>query len=164
MIIRRGGPDDAERIAALIAQFQPLLTTDPGGLGAADFLASVSSVAEAQYLASPRYVYLIAECDGEVAGFIAMRDVTHLFHLFVAVRHQRNGLARVLWQHARELAFRTRSPTSLTFTVNASHNAVEVYRAFGFQPTTGSRETEGIRFLPMQLAVAAATGPAQEAR
>ena len=104
MEFRVGSPADADAIADLIASFQSELTDDPSGAGAEQYLASVSVQAEREYLASERYRYLLACSDFKLAGFIAIRDGSHLFHLFVARSHQRQGLGRLLWQQAlREL-------------------------------------------------------------
>lgn len=146
--IRSGSPSDAEAIARLIASFQSELTDDPSGAGAEAYLASVSVEAEREYLASARYRYLLAYVGSELAGFIAIRDRSHLFHLFVEREHQRQGLARRLWEQAlRELG----APgTHGAFTVNSSLLAVSVYRAFGFVPSGPTKSVDGISFLPMQ--------------
>jgi ribosomal protein S18 acetylase RimI-like enzyme len=126
--VRVGSPSDAEAVAGLIASFQSELTDDPSGIGAERFLASVSVQAEREYLASARYRYLLAFSGSEFAGFIAIRDGSHLFHLFVARAYQGQGLGRRLWQQAlRELC----TPNSEgVFTVNSSLSAVpECFRS-----------------------------------
>src|SRR6188768_3530671 len=100
MELRAGSLADAEAIAGLIAGFQSELTDDPSGAGAEEFLASVSLQAEREYLASERYRYLLAYSGSQLAGFIAIRDGSHLFHLFVERAHQRQGIARLLWERA----------------------------------------------------------------
>ena len=65
MHIRPGNPGDANAVASLIASFQPILTLEPSGAGAEQYLASVSEDAERQYLESPRYAYLVAELEGK---------------------------------------------------------------------------------------------------
>ena len=148
MEIRFGSPSDAEAIARLIASFQGELTDDQSGAGAEAYLASVSVEAEREYLASPRYRYLLAYAGSQLAGFIAIRDESHLFHLFVERAHQRQGLARRLWGQAlRELGA---SSSRGAFTVNSSLLAVPVYRAFGFVPSGTTKSVHGISFLPMQ--------------
>jgi GNAT superfamily N-acetyltransferase len=148
MEFRAGLPSDAEAIADLIASFQSELTDDPSGAGADEYLTSVSVQAEREYLASSRYGYLLAFSGSQLAGFIAIRDGSHLFHLFVERAHQRRGLARLLWQQAlRELC----SPNSEgAFTVNSSLSAVPVYKAFGFTATDSTQRSHGISFLPMR--------------
>jgi GNAT superfamily N-acetyltransferase len=148
MEFRSGSPADAEAIAGLIASFQCELTDDPSGAGAEQYLASVSEQAERNYLGSARYRYLLAYSESQLAGFIAIRDGSHLFHLFVERSHQRQGIARHLWDRAlRELG----APGSDGgFTVNSSLSAVPVYEAFGFVPTGAIQSMHGISFLPMR--------------
>jgi GNAT superfamily N-acetyltransferase len=148
MEFRAGSPADAEAIAGLIASFQSELTNDPSGAGAEGYLASVSVQAEREYLASARYRYLLAYSGSQLAGFIAVRDGSHLFHLFVERAYQRQGLSRVLWERAlRELC----APGSDgAFTVNSSLSAVPVYQAFGFAPAGSSQSLDGISFVPMR--------------
>jgi GNAT superfamily N-acetyltransferase len=148
MEIRSGSPSDAAAIARLIASFQSELTDDPSGAGAEKYLASVSVEAEREYLASARYRYFLAYAGSQLAGFIAIRDGSHLFHLFVERAHQRQGLARHLWEQVlRELDPTGSQPA---FTVNSSLLAVPVYRAFGFLPSGSTKSVHGISFLPMQ--------------
>jgi GNAT superfamily N-acetyltransferase len=148
MEFRAGSPPDADAIAGLIASFQSELTDDPSGAGAEEYLASVSVRAEREYLASARYRYLLAYSGSQLAGFIAIRDGSHLFHLFVERAHQRQGVARALWERAlHELG----PPESQgPFTVNSSLAAVPVYRALGFLPAGSLRSVHGISFLPMR--------------
>jgi ribosomal protein S18 acetylase RimI-like enzyme len=154
MKIRPGSLTDAEAVASLIASFQRDLTDDPSGAGAEKYLASVSVEAEREYLASERYQYLLAFADSQLAGFITIRDGSHLFHLFVERAYQRRGLARRLWQQAvRELC----TPNSKgEITVNSSLGAVAVYQAFGFVPTGSTQQVHGISFLPMRRSLSLA--------
>lgn len=149
MNLRRGTVVDAGPIAELIASFQSELTLDPSGAGADQYLASVSEQAERLYLESPKYSFIVAEDGGTVAGFIAIRDNTHLFHLFVAGPLHRQGLARRLWHEAKEEALERGNPGE--FTVNSSVNAIAVYKSFGFVPSAPVTTAHGITFLPMRL-------------
>ena len=148
MEFRAGSPTDAEAIADLIASFQSELTDDPSGAGAEQYLASVSVQAEREYLASERYGYLLAYSDSQLAGFIAIRDGSHLFHLFVERKHQRRGIARRLWERALEELCVPGNDGG--FTVNSSLSAVPVYQAFGFVPAGSIQSAHGISFLPMR--------------
>jgi GNAT superfamily N-acetyltransferase len=148
MEFRAGSQADAEVIAGLIASFQSELTDDPSGAGAEKYLASVSLQAEREYLGSERYRYLLAYSDSQLAGFIAIRDGSHLFHLFVERSHQRQGIAWRLWERALEEL--CAPGTDAGFTVNSSLSAVPVYRAFGFVPAGSIQRMHGISFLPMR--------------
>ena len=149
MNYRRGVPADAEDIAALIASFQPELTDDPSGAGAEHYLDSVTAEAERNYLLSDRYTYTLAIDEGRVVGFVALRDGSHVFHLFVSKTRHGCGLARRLWNLACTPQGSTSTPSM--YTVNSSLNAVPVYKAFGFIPAAGVTHVHGISFLPMQF-------------
>lgn len=156
MKFRAGSPSDAEAIAQLIASFQSELTDDPAGAGAEQYIASVSIQAEREYLASERYRYLLAYLDSQLAGFIAIRDCCHVFHLFVDRSHQRQGIARRLWEEAlRKLCAAVGDES---FTVNSSLSAVPVYQAFGFVPAGPIQSIHGISFLPMRRPALLAPG------
>ncbi len=93
--------------------------------------------------------YYVAEVAQGLAGFIAMRDNQHLFHMFVAKEHQRQGLARALWRHARQRAIE--QGNGGLFTLNASNYAVPVYERMGFVRTAPTQYKHDIPFNPMQL-------------
>lgn len=151
MKFRAGSLVDAEAIAGLIASFQSELTDDPSGEGAEGYLASVSLQAEREYLASERYRYLLAYSDSQLAGFIAIRDGSHLFHLFVERLHQGQGIGRCLWERA--LVKLCVPDNDGGITVNSSLAAVPVYQAFGFVPTGSIQRMHGISFLPMRRSI-----------
>lgn len=128
--------------------FRDLYVAEPGGAGAEEFFASVSSEAERGYICSERYDFLLAEAGGELAGVIAMKDHTHLYHLFVSPEFQRQGLARDLWQRVREM---TGAGEAQAFTVNSTLSAVPVYERFGFRAVSQPVEKNGVVFVPMRL-------------
>ena len=94
------------------------------------------------------HVYHVALDGGELAGFVAIRNNDHVFHLFVDRRWHRQGLARRLWEAARVAAVKRGAGGS--FTVNASNHAVPVYQAFGFERTAPTQCVKGLYFNPMR--------------
>lgn len=148
MIFRPAKPADATPISDLIMSFRHLLTIDPNGRGAGEFFASVSAEAERKYIRSDRYCFVVAEARGKLAGFIAMRDRTHLFHLFVAPQYQRRGLAWELWRRGCEATGPHRAGAE--FTVNSSLPAVPVYERFGFRQASPPVRQSGVAFVPMK--------------
>lgn len=94
-------------------------------------------------------VYYVAELGGSVAGFIALRDNQHVFHLFVDQAHHRKGIARALWQVAREAA--VKAGNAGVFTVNSSNYALPAYQSMGFERTDVMQFKDGIYYNPMQL-------------
>jgi len=93
-------------------------------------------------------VYHVAESGSTLAGFVAVRDNSHLFHMFVDQRFHRQGVARRLWEVARRVAVEAGNPG--VFTVNSSNYAAPVYEALGFIRTQATQYMNGIYFNPMQ--------------
>jgi ribosomal protein S18 acetylase RimI-like enzyme len=149
MKLRPAVINDAPQLAAIIASFQALLTVDREGRGAEQFLESVSEQAIRGYIASERYKYIVADVDGSVAGFVAVRDLSHLFHLFVTQAHQGNGLGRSLWNEALRHILEKTGPKQIT--VNSSPNAVAFYAHLGFTQASSPVEKHGVVFIPMRL-------------
>jgi GNAT superfamily N-acetyltransferase len=148
MQFRRATLEDAYAISQLIQVLAHGFVSNSDGSGAEQFWASVSESAEASYIANPRYAYTVAMSGEVLAGFIAMRDTSHVFHLFVSHQFQRQGLATKLWAH--ELALAHESGHAAPFTVNSSLNAVPVYRRFGFTAVSAVTHAHGVSFLPME--------------
>jgi ribosomal protein S18 acetylase RimI-like enzyme len=117
--------------------------------GAATFLRENDEEGIRRYIGMG-HVYHVAEADGEIAGFIAVRENKHLFHMFVAVKWQGQGLGRRLWDVARARAIADGG--SGAFTVNASNHAVAMYEALGFVRTAPTQCVKGLYFNPMELA------------
>lgn len=90
------------------------------------------------------HVFRVAAIDGVIAGFIALRPPSHVFHLFVARQWHRRGVARRLWRAARADA----QPQAV-FTVNASPYAVPAYEALGFRCDGVLQHRQGVAFQPM---------------
>jgi GNAT superfamily N-acetyltransferase len=92
----------------------------------------------------------VAEVDGELAGFIAIRERSHVYSLYVDKRWQRRGIARRLWETARDAALGTGHPGA--FTVKASNYAMPFYASLGFVPT-GPMQVGIVRYNPMRLVI-----------
>jgi GNAT superfamily N-acetyltransferase len=116
--------------------------------GASTFLAENGERGLRDYLARG-HVYHVALVDGQLAGFIAMRDNSHVFHLFVGKPWQRRGLAGRLWKMARAAAIAHGGDGN--FTVNASNHAVPAYEALGFVRVAPTQCIKGLYFNPMCL-------------
>lgn len=139
---------DAQAISALILELSDPFFDSPERTGAAPFLASIGVEAVRGYLCADNFRYDVARTPSSIAGVIALRDNTHLFHLFVSPAFQGQGLARRLWDRARSAAEQAGNTNG--FTVNASLNAVPVYQAFGFVCRGAVQSKHGISFQPMR--------------
>ncbi|MEN3276394.1 MAG: hypothetical protein V7631_2184 [Massilia sp.] len=115
--------------------------------GACTFLRENDEAGLRAYLHAG-HVYHLALAEDALAGFIAIRDNSHVFHLFVDRARQRQGIARRLWEVARAAAVRRGGDGS--FTVNASNYAVPVYAAWGFERTAPTQCVKGLYFNPMR--------------
>lgn len=104
----------------------PTLVPDQAAPEAASFLDSLEAPAIVSRLRAPNFIHLIAEQENHLQGYISLRDGQHLYHLFVHIESQGQGIARLLWRHLLQVA----GPGPIT--VNSSLPAVPVYRSFGF--------------------------------
>ena len=145
-------PLKLDDIDAVVALFQELarksITFEFTPQGEERLLRSNNADSLRTYIADG-FRYWVAECDQTLAGFVGMRGNSHLYHLFVAETFQRRGLARRLWQVARDACLNDGNPGK--FTVNSSNNAVAVYEALGFRRTLPMQNVDGVLFNPMIL-------------
>ena len=108
----------------------------------------LNTLAEEQFLQRinsaeySNYVYCI---DDEIVGYIAMKESSHLYHLFVSEAHQGNGIANGLWKHICGKC------SAEKYSVRSSLYAVPVYKKWGFVETDMVREKDGIKFQAMAL-------------
>ena len=87
--------------------------------------------------------------EGEIAGVIATRDVSHIALMFVDKRHHRKGIARQLLDNVLTELNDTAGLTQIT--VNSSPYAVKAYERLGFIQTDDKQEKDGIIYIPMAL-------------
>ncbi len=149
MQIRRAGTEDAEAISQLIRGLARYFTLDPQGHGAEAFLKSIEPSAIKGYISASNFSYFIGHVESQLAGVVAVRDNTHLYHLFVGQEFQGQGLSSQLWQHAKTSA--AAAGNRVAFTVNSTPYAVPVYERFGFKASGPRVETNGIAYVPMRL-------------
>ena len=93
------------------------------------------------------YRYHIAVKDNVPIGVVEVRDNQHLYHLFVDEPYQRQGIARALWETAKQASIDAGGTGQ--FTVNSSRFAVDVYKRLGFIEASPPVEKDGVVFVPM---------------
>src|SRR5690606_23902321 len=91
---------DADALSALVTPLARHLLDADTGASAHTFLATLTPDSFSQRLASPQFVHYVVEGDGQLCGMIAMRDGSHIHHLFVSRNARHQGIARRLWEHA----------------------------------------------------------------
>jgi ribosomal protein S18 acetylase RimI-like enzyme len=150
MHIRSLVPDDIPAAAALLRRAaEEFILHESTPANRAVFLAEQGEDGMRGFLAKG-FVYHVAEVDGELAGFIAIRERSHVYSLYVDKRFHRRGIARALWDAARAAAVGPGHPGF--FTVNASNHALPFYASLGFVPTAPT-QTGIVRYNPMRLAL-----------
>lgn len=142
--IRPAVVGDAEAIARLILDLSRFVLDDPTSPGALRFLDTLTPAATAERIASSGFDHLVAETDAGLCGVIAIRDGSHLHHLFVRADLHRRGVARALWSGMRERC------RAAAITVNASAHAMPVYARFGFAIVGPPRSEQGLVSVPMR--------------
>ena len=162
-MIRPAQLEDAEAISQLIYESIQAVMPRPQDEGADTFLQSITAAEVERMLGDPRFRYFVACEQRTLAGFIAIRDNTHLYHLFVAEAFQRRGFGRKLWERAAADA--VDRGNSNGFTVNSTPPAIAFYERFGFTVAGPLMQMNGIDFVPMRLSRCALGGcktPGQE--
>ncbi len=112
-------------------------------------LGAVSEEAIAGYLAEEEFDYQVAEHEGDIVGVVAIRGLSHLYHLFVKESYQGIGLSRALWDLGRNRSIKRGHQGN--FTVNSSTNSQHVYISFGFTPDGEADVRNGVTSHPMTL-------------
>ncbi len=148
MHIRKATKDDVPAISALILSLAHHFILQPDGAGAEEFLLSLQPSGIERYVDADPFDYRVGMVGAQIAGVVAVRAGTHLFHLFVAEPFQRRGLARALWLQAKSL--HEQAQVSDAMTVNSTPFALPFYEHVGFRATGPRVETRGIAFIPMR--------------
>lgn len=99
MNIRKAIEDDAEQIKDLISGLSHYYLSD----NEQDLPIWLSSTLELNNvrdrLNNNFFEHLVCEVNGDIVGYISIKDKNHLYHLFVSEKHQRKGIARKLWKN-----------------------------------------------------------------
>ena len=97
------------------------------------------------------YRYFLAADDGRYCGVIGMRGYTYIYHLFVAEKWQRRGIARRLWARARQASMAEIRLSE--FNVFSSRYAEGFYHRLGFRRTGNEQTRKGVTAIPMRLVI-----------
>ena len=141
--IRKARESDARGISDLLMSLKHYFLADPESDELKPFIESLQADATTERIASTEIDYHVAENEGELCGVIAIREKSHVYHLFVRSDAHRRGIARALFDHAR------RHSGANTFTVNSSPYATRAYERLGFKATGPQCSENGLDFVPM---------------
>jgi GNAT superfamily N-acetyltransferase len=140
--------DMAERISALIHRSFTELCANDWETGATRVLLEETSPT-AMSVALQQPAFAAAEVQGEeLIGFLLMPKPLLLSLLFVHPAQLRKGVARRLWQAAREHIEAT-YPDTKTVELNSTPYAIRAYRALGFVPISTEFVRRGCRVTRM---------------
>ena len=149
MELRAATTKDSESISKLVCRLSAkYIAGEFSQQGETFLLESMTPAAIEKYIQSG-YRYHVAEEEKQLVGVVAVKDNSHLYHLFVAQDYQRQGIATSLWQLAKQTCLEDGNPGE--FTVNSSTYAQDVYKRLGFVAQSGPREKNGVIFIPMKL-------------
>lgn len=150
--IRPIEPEDAQQVSELVARtFEQDVAPLYSQQGIEEFLAYASAPALRHRLGQ-RHFGLAAYVDGALVGMIEMRNGSHISLLFVDPAYQRQGIGRSLLVTAIQRASRENLELR-EVTVNASPNALDAYRRFGFVPQLPAEERNGIVYYPLVISL-----------
>lgn len=146
---RKATASDAAQVSALIYSHMHLFLVDPDGKGAENFLQKSTPAGLADFMLQPNINYLIGEEDGVFCGAVAVRNTSHLQHLYIVPIFQRLGVGTYLWKTARTQAIEAGNAGQ--FTVNAVLSAIPFYQGLGFVAVGDVSLAGGLRCQPMEL-------------
>ncbi len=92
---------------------------------------------------SSEYKHFGYVIENKIVGFIAIKEDSHLFHLFVDEKYHQQNIGKKLWEFVKEnIDFEVMS-------TNASLYAINVYESFGFTKDKEIQTYKELEFLPM---------------
>jgi GNAT superfamily N-acetyltransferase len=148
MLIRSATVEDASAISALVtASVREHIASSLSDGGLSHLLSEMTTESQAKRIRNG-YQFFVALESGKLVGAAAIRLPSHLQLLFVDTQHQRRGIGRELWDHARDWI--ASSTNHGPITVNSSLNAITAYERFGFVIAGPPEENHGVRYQPMR--------------
>lgn len=150
MPIRFTTEDDADEVANLVvAAAASNKPEDFDQAGWAYFLSINTPAAMKNRLGDPQRFTLAYEEGGHLMGIITIKANEKLDQLFVLPAVRNRGIARKLWQQAKDICHQRGNPGN--FWVRSSTMAISLYERFGFEQV-GNRQIEnGIVYQLLRL-------------
>jgi GNAT superfamily N-acetyltransferase len=142
-LIRSAIESDAAAVSKLIEGLSGYFATASISQISQSFRDTISVEAVAERIASSDFCCFVAEDHKGLSGFVAFRNPSHLFHLFVAQPAQSRGLGKLLWQKVLDQS------TCAEITVNSSIFAIPFYQRLGFVRAGPDQSVDGISYAPM---------------
>jgi len=144
MNITKTTESDVIPIKELVESLTRFYSNDPTKRLPAWFLNSISEQEIINRIVSAEFYNLSYKIDGNLVGYIAIKNNYQLYNLFVSEHHHRCGIAKKLWLAAKE------ATASKKYFLRSSIYAIPVYERFGFSRVGGPTEKDGIQFQLME--------------
>lgn len=145
MNIREALITDAGKIKELVSSLSHFYLENKGSSLPEWFLQTLDIFEFERRISSEEFDNFVYLIDGEIVGYISIKENSHLYHLFVDESYQGNGISKKLWRYA------TTDSLENIYTVRSSMFAVPVYKKFGFIESGLAASKDGISFQPMEL-------------
>lgn len=95
------------------------------------------------------YLTLCYFIDARIVGVITIRDYARINQLFVLAEARQIGVARKLWEAAKEICHKQGNKGR--FSVRSSAMAIPGYEKFGFRIAGDKKVEDGVSFTPLEL-------------
>lgn len=145
-------PGEEEAVIALVEKVFVASVAPAYAKSGVEAFERFAYVDHLRYGLDDMHAVLVAEDEGAIVGVLELRHWRHISLFFVDACKQGCGVGRGLFAYAVELC-RANDAELRCITVNASVNSVWAYEAMGFRWTDEERVENGIRYVPMELAL-----------
>ncbi|MCL2155544.1 MAG: GNAT family N-acetyltransferase [Leptospirales bacterium] len=140
-----------EAIKMIKNTFDEFIASDFSQNGIDHFYEIISRQSIHGRLFSGNIIY-IAKSDNKIAGYIEIKDLNHIYLLFVKKEFHRRGIAKKLLDFS--INFLTKSnPKLKAITVNSAPYSVKIYERLGFNKIAEMQLKNGILSYPMSLTI-----------
>jgi len=112
-----------------------------------------------ELLRNKQYYFLVVEQHKQIIGMLALKDISHIFQLFISTDWQRQGVGLMLWNHYLQ-AIKTNKLSKQHFdriTLNASDFGKGFYLKLGFEIAGRRQMKKGVYINPLSYSLKTST-------
>jgi len=123
------------------------------------FQRMFSEDCQRELLRNKLYYFLVVEQDKQIIGMLALKDISHIFQLFISTECQRQGVGSMLWNHYLQ-AIKTGKLSKQHFdsiTLNASDFGKGFYLKLGFETAGKRKMKKGVYINPLSYSLTTST-------
>jgi len=148
-VLRNPLPEEFVKISEFIRDiFEDSISDLYDSLGREVFLDYIRpEKLEERFQETQRFSQILVLREGEIVGWMEVRDDSHISMLFVHKDYQRRGIGKNLIQIAIDNAIHTNNQA---LTLNSSPNSIEAYLTLGFTLLSDLCMINGVKFYEMK--------------